>query len=1759
MKKSIFKRVIVILLIVCTVLGNCVTVFADESSANDRVSTFISLAAGNSMESSLENIELTQDQLRFLGVFMSNFYIPFSTEFGDAGTDTLENTMESMVNALSQNLSFSEAYANMFAEYLISLSKSSTRELVFAASEEAGFKGHTVVPSTYKPQPNYYNFLATMLGHGRKICNSMSTKGWLNSSSSDYKTLNYGYWGYKDGDDFTPVFDFYLDPEKGRTASQVAFSKCLESVDIKQGYGYNVFDLTTNDFKGGNNDISSNLDDGQNWKMTILGMTMKVDCFGNILMCGYQHQIIAVPGCLNPYVWKTVNSDGTDSTEIAIGQAYNIINVPSMSAADGSSGNTMYNSVSIYSGSEESVEDTTYTTDSIKEEILWNSKTTFGKGINTALKYKESPINSAGTLIEYKVFNKKYKKEYVAIQDYLSMCEDSLQYILGYADNISGSNPWVVSFSKKGVTVSAPIYAWKGLNTNKLKTNYNYKDKDAHDKLEKKITILSSSFSIMNMLGEADTGRPYSEEDIKFIKNRDEIVSSIDLAKKNVSSLTIGSSVSQETSVTTGESSINLKTMTANINLTGFPTEMRLYRGTTDTALDGQYFGNRQYLSSFLQAVKYNIETYPHDGSITLSGWASAKGDTYEAKSSGSWGDDPVNAPINLITYSNLIPLLDCLYVVDSLGAYQGGENYDYNLLNVLNYVNSDGTTINNKTVNGVNVSFSYGSDNTFSAGYTNAVNGEMSNSLDVSVSTVSSLYTTYCCSSLYDSSDDAKAKTIGRLGFRMAVEQLPEIPNEAVSLSEEVKEDIVITSIRDWLYYLLHPTEGLSYVKELVTNKTNAFLLGWHNDMVGTNNVGQTVGTTKYRSNIGYVTTPDLSEIQWTSSLIDFYYQCIPFLIIIMLVIMLFAYITGILPIQRSLFGVLIFSLFLFLPVNLINGVVGISNQVSESIYGEKFTYWALIQQESYASAIDNAAMQSSYSNYLAALYQINNQVYDNQGGESIVLKWQAPKKMTSLMLESDDVYNSLSSGGQAMLKAYFSSNMTGESFLDSESVYMYRSYLDVSNYSRYLYRGIDSGIRNANINLTNNVTGNFYSDLQASIQNLGTNYTKDRVNGYVNTNDGGTSVSSGYKIQVPLSSGIVNDALSQLGTMSTLSLNDRVGLNTDLFNFSIPAFNSNSKNISEYLKEAVDSEPQERQDQLNIDMSGYTDTDYIGLAAYSLYSESVFYYFSWNLYDLGLEPSSQTNSGYKDLLLGQDNAGFFYNVNGNGELKDFMDMKSLFTYIVPYLKQCNDIVLEWDETYGLFTYEGVPTEEGHWNDDTIRNNSELKQKYWHNLNVARLYSLYTPWVDIMYDCGYAKGETIKAMGEKYYVENPLDPASYPAERPMIFSESEMHDYGLGEGDLTKVERLILKCNQGMEERMYELLNYYNFSDVTLNTAAAINCAFEFNSTFSENGFLSENHNIYPQSFELADFSYDAFLRFILSNTTGESLNNSEDFYADVVNKSSMTTSIIMLVLDILSVYVLPAFKIFFIIALFLASILLIICTAFRVDPESKFIKKVLSGIVIPMLKFMAISIGFSYVISLFMGTGNNAVTQTKEVSIQMGDPVVVMLFMLAIDIAALVLYYKVIKGVVKTVISESKMAFSFVGGVTGGLLGMVSGAISSALHRSNDNSGVNGNSNGGVSEEGTGVTSSRAQARGSKNTEDIENYEEDDSSVRRNDTKRDTIKPDRDSEYDDLSNRTEEINRRTRSGLDKMSEKAEGFEEKAEDFSEKLEDTMD
>lgn len=899
-------------------------------------------------------------------------------------------------------------------------------------------------------------------------------------------------------------------------------------------------------------------------------------------------------------------------------------------------------------------------------------------------------------------------------------------------------------------------------------------------------------------------------------------------------------------------------------------------------------------------------------------------------------------------------------------------------------------------------------------------------------------LYTTYAVAGIEDGKL-AGGDNIGyRINYKSGAENLPKITGESIKVSDQDAEDGITKSIRDWLYYLLHPTDGFLYFVTWITNKLNAFVLSWHNDMAGTSGVGVLPGTSRYIGFSGYVTTPELTDMQWTDAMLKWYQSIIVYLVIGFFVIMMSYTLLGVLTIQKAILGLVLFSLMSYVPIVATTAAVNLSNRFANWVFGNKFAYWGIVQQQAYfadlADSIDSN--NSSYQNYLASLYRENAKESRNQGGDNMVLRWQAPKKMANLVLSKDEE-KQYSDDFLNVIKVITNGKSSGESFSDNTSAtYMYRSYTDLANVSMFMYGdfvsngktrdGVSTSVTSAN-------TGTWSEGLKGSWTNFGRTYLSDRKNGY-SVNDGGGSNdgSQAYRVKLPLSGKIYSDAadVAKQGTIKDLKLGQYVGLDQRFFKFSIAQLNTNSNLISELSRDGFDASVGGK----------YTNADVKSLAAYGVMSENPFYYFSWGLYDQGLASNPNKKEGFRDLLLSKSDSGYFYNAEHNNEMRDYMDFRSMFTYLIPFLKQGNDLVREWDKTYGIFFYDGVTYEEGHEKDPEIANNPEMAQKYWHNVNVARLYNIYTPWVDLMYDTSYAKPERISFQGQSYTVEDPINPASYPSERPMVFSKAEMYDYGLSEDQLTTVERKIMKVSEKTMARWFDLLNYYTFTDVALNTSAAMEANFIFNQEFSDTRIVGKSVNLYPQSFELKNFTYDAFLRMIVASSTGESLVADEgengSVYERVMKNSSLTTGISLLVLDVLAIYAIPLIKIVTIIALFVSAILVVIVASLSVDDSigKSTLKKVVKAVTIPAFGFFGVSVGMSWIVSKFMGGGNKSVTGITSSTVVLGDPTMTILAMMLINVVVFILYWKVLRSVWGALKKHGGTLFSHIGGVLGG-----------------------------------------------------------------------------------------------------------------------------
>lgn len=896
------------------------------------------------------------------------------------------------------------------------------------------------------------------------------------------------------------------------------------------------------------------------------------------------------------------------------------------------------------------------------------------------------------------------------------------------------------------------------------------------------------------------------------------------------------------------------------------------------------------------------------------------------------------------------------------------------------------------------------------------------------------------------------------QLGMGSADSNLPPIKDDVKfdGLSEEQKqqnakelENQIDNQLRWYTYYLLHPTKT-KYKRELDKNSGIATVSEAHANMIGANNQAGTTSASKFTGFVAYSAIPTTDDIKWTSGLKDMYFSQIHWVFAIILVVCLIYWIAGSLTLGQAI-GSLIVLCFLFGTVTHVQDwAADKANSVVNNMYSSKFSYLGLVQEEAYADKIDEAAKGDSYNNYLQAqneeLQALEIDGENNphtRGISNVTVKIQAPKKLQSLVVGGGKQDQELldiagnSQFGAVGLSAYTKS-VSGQGFTENPNdTYLYRSYVDLSNFAKYTYLGVRPGSELVSGVEGHADTSKWTPSLRDAWNNRSQVWDQAVESGYNIPNKSGGVNST--KVVPALSSRIVTDAYASKESMGNLSLDQNVGIDTRRFNFGIVNYTKQHDFLSAVQKQteanqtkktnikgrdktvnaenaAPDKEKdnkdnkdkkndqkkqEEQQQQQQQSSSGggsskpnpdaatlegfqpdgggkYTNLDYATLGAFAMYSESPFYYYYYNLADQGLNIDGG-RGGYKDLLLGENSGGnYFYNTKGNGEMRDFNDSRELFTYVIPYLRQSNKSVNAFKELYGLHYHEGIPTTEGHWNDEGIRDDAVAQQKYWENLQTARLYGLYTPWVDLMETGRYAKETTIDVLGQKHTVKDPLDPASYPAERPMVFSRSEQLDNGLTDDQLTEVEKKIQEVQRNTAEKMLSLMNYYSFRDSTVDTAAALLTTFEFNKTFSERHWMDESLNLYPQSMDAKNISWDGYLRLILqtSEDGGGYDIGAEDFYDQIIRDQGVIFGWALVAVSALSGIGVPYLQwlVFFLLAVL--SICRLVIILLRALPPLEVLKESGKHIGGPAIMMGLVFLIKNWLMSLMMSSGSTLVT---------------------------------------------------------------------------------------------------------------------------------------------------------------------------------------
>ena len=765
----------------------------------------------------------------------------------------------------------------------------------------------------------------------------------------------------------------------------------------------------------------------------------------------------------------------------------------------------------------------------------------------------------------------------------------------------------------------------------------------------------------------------------------------------------------------------------------------------------------------------------------------------------------------------------------------------------------------------------------------------------------------------------------------------------------EDMQKDIIRK-----IYGLLSEDDN-SYRASLIDTTIDGFILNTHRALVGSW-IGENfvVGTGKtYTSAVGYLSTPSLQDLPLTSWLLDDYAMIYMFSLLLILMIVVVMVITNNRSMQEGVILFLVMGVVLMIPQSLVVNVVNITNSMTDKMYSNKFNYWAISQHH---ELVENGLKAGgSAESDMAYTMELNKDFSSSDA--RVRIKWMSPKKEE----EFDKLYKNESKldgiENNLVLAKFLMGNFMSQSeyVMNSDESYLYRPYTSIVNSAKNMYLEMGSGASDlttlkGNIqsgkNLIDDVPSYRFDGLMGNITEKGDKTLMSKVDTY--------SVDSN-----------VNDSYKYWGL-------GNFGVTSSIF-----------------------------RDDYTIEEAGLTGyTDDAEYSAFLLMTESPYYYF----YNVFKARYSSVNGGFKNALLEPN----VFKVSGtgtdaDGELRDFLDLDGLFTNVVPYLKQANEYVNGWTSVYGS-TIDSYDFENGGAGEEYQEQYESAKRK---KEALKNVWMLYSPWVDGVYESAGGKERTKGFV----MVDDPLNPGAYAeasSTRRMCFSPAEREALGYNEYVLTDAEIRIQKVLEGTYKDLMYLINYYDFNDEVLLSMASMLATFNFNKEFSQYRMLGNSTIIYPQNFELKNFNFDAYMRLMLVNATGEPMKGSGDLYERVLAKTSVFTGLLLLVVDVLGVIIIPAIKLLALILIFLLSV--VIAFSCILVPTDKISKRLLDSLFKPLGLLMVALVGFSFVMSLFMGEGYTSYVGSKTPTLGITDPNILMLLIALVSCGYLYVLLKIV-----------------------------------------------------------------------------------------------------------------------------------------------------
>lgn len=339
----------------------------------------------------------------------------------------------------------------------------------------------------------------------------------------------------------------------------------------------------------------------------------------------------------------------------------------------------------------------------------------------------------------------------------------------------------------------------------------------------------------------------------------------------------------------------------------------------------------------------------------------------------------------------------------------------------------------------------------------------------------------------------------------------------------------------------------------------------------------------------------------------------------------------------------------------------------------------------------------------------------------------------------------------------------------------------------------------------------------------------------------------------------------------------------------------------------------------------------------------------------------------------------------NSKGEVVDVLDLEHMFKEMIPYM-------------YGMEIMAGGSNgNSGHIGEDKIENYTLYE-------GTSRAWLFNSNWVTkIIENPQYCKETEIGLGGdkEKVKIQNQAIPQEYEkAGRQMVFSEAQKNELGLKDSDLSLCELQCIEINKQVSRKWTYLLNYAGTNGINkeiMIRQMALDAELIFNSNITSAGLLSTKFKMYPSSIDLRSISFDSIMKMLCLNVSKDTSYLYGNTMQTLIGDSDLFTSVLLLICAFLCCYGVSLIRdIAMAILLYngIISIVYHICST----NKSK-LKMTLGAGISTVVISIASVVYYGLIGAMISMTSNEDVLNVNSVSIEAGNPVWMIIFIIAIS----------------------------------------------------------------------------------------------------------------------------------------------------------------